>query len=538
MKTNSIEIPFVKERDRTYRFFEMLPAILSWSLLALPAALSFISPTLAASFIIAYLLVWFIKAIVMNVRMFQGYNLMHQHMGLNWAKLIRDIDNPEDAILDLKKGEYPKWHSKNISFATHRDPRPKSEDIYHVVIIASYNESRDVLEPTIESLLKANYDPKRLLVFLAYEARGGEAMKITATDLAKEYASKFCFMEAVEHPEDLPDEMIGKGGNITFAGRRAQQVLTEKSIDFINGIVTTLDADNRPHPAYFAAVTYAYLACPDPVRTSYQPLPIFTSNIWDAPAPMRVIAFGNSYWNMVLALRPHMIRNFSSHAQSMQTVVDTNFWSVRTIVEDGHQFWRTYFRYDGQHEVHPILIPIYQDAVLADGYRRTLKAQFVQIRRWAWGASDVAYVLNLGWRTKNSVPKVDLFFKCSRLIEGHLSWATAPLLLLLGAFVPLYLIPESSSSLIANQLPLVASRIQTLAMVGFFVSIYLSIRLLPPKPARYKARKHVWMLLQWVLLPITTIFYSSFAALNAQTRLMFGWYLGKFDVTEKAVRKD
>jgi hypothetical protein len=96
---------------------------------------------------------------------------------------------------------------------------------------------------------------------------------------------------------------------------------------------------------------------------SYQPLPIYTNNIWDAPAPMRVIATGNSFWNIVLGLRPHMLRNFSSHAQSMAALIDTDFWSVRTIVEDGHQFWRTYFRFDGRHEVYPIFTPIFQDAV-------------------------------------------------------------------------------------------------------------------------------------------------------------------------------
>ena len=104
----------------------------------------------------------------------------------------------------------------------------------------------------------------------------------------------------------------------------------------------------------------------------------------------------------VSSMRPHALRNFSSHAQSLQTLIDTDFWSVRTIVEDGHQFWRTYFRYDGDHQVFPVYVPVYQDAVLAKGYRRTLKAQFIQLRRWAWGASDVAYVIETGFlkRTK------------------------------------------------------------------------------------------------------------------------------------------
>jgi hypothetical protein len=245
-----------------------------------------------------------------------------------------------------------------------------------------------------------------------------------------------------------------------------------------------------------------------------------------------VIATGNSFWNIALSMRPHMIRNFSAHAQSMQALLDTDFWSTRTIVEDGHQFWRTYFRYAGRHEVYPLYLPIYQDAVLAPTYRKTLKAQFVQLRRWAWGASDVAYVAEKGFFTPNRVPKRDLAAKFLRLLEGHVSWATAPLLLAFAAFIPVLLDPDNFA---AHQLPIVASRIQTIALVGIFVALFLSLKMLPPKPARYKRRRTLFMMLQWVLLPLTTIVFNALAALYSQTRLMLGWYLGKFDVTEKTV---
>ncbi len=537
MKVSSIEIPLVKDRDKMYRFFEILPGFLSWGTLALPVVLSLVNPVFAAFCIIAYLIVWFLKAVAMNVRMIQGYRLMNQHMALDWQKLLDELNNPKKTFREYEQGVSPKWHAKNLNYQLTKPSVIKKSDIFHVVIIAAYNEGRDVIEPTIKSVIGSQYDMKKVILFLAYEERGGAEMRKTALALCDEFSSNFFHMEAVEHPKDIPNEVIGKGGNITYAGRRAQQFLDQKVIDYRNVIVTTLDSDNRPHPSYFANITYAYIACPNPITTSFQPLPMFMNNIWDAPAPMRVIASGNSFWMLVQALRPHMLRNFAAHSQSMQTVVDTDFWSVRTIVEDGHQYWRTYFRYDGEHDVHPILVPIYQDAVLTEKYTRTLKAQFVQLRRWAWGASDVAYVLHTGWRKQNKVPKWDLFFKSVRLLDGHVSWATAPLLLLLAAFVPLYLAPEASSSLIANQLPLIASRIQTFAMLGLFVSIYLSIRLLPPKPARYKAHRRLFILLQWVLLPVTTICYSAAAALYSQTRLMFGWYLGKFDVTEKAVKK-
>jgi hypothetical protein len=342
---------------------------------------------------------------------------------------------------------------------------------------------------------------------------------------------------SVEHPANLSNEVIGKGGNITYAGRELARFLNEHKIDSNNILVTTLDSDNRPHPKYFGALSYTYVVCDDPLHSSFQPIPMFLNNIWDVPAPMRVIATGNSFWMIVQALRPHILRNFSAHAQPMQALLDTDFWSVRTIVEDGHQFWRTYFRYNGKHQVLPIFIPIYQDAVLAQGYRRTLKAQFIQIRRWAWGASDISYVAYKGFFTKNKVPKTDLVLKFLRLLEGHISWSTAPLILAFSGFLPLYVNSGSNKSFIALQLPHITSQVQTVATVGLLVTLYLSLKSLPPKPERYRRHRSFFMIIQWVYLPLTTIVYSCFAAIYSQTRLMFGWYLGTFDVTEKAVKK-
>jgi cellulose synthase/poly-beta-1,6-N-acetylglucosamine synthase-like glycosyltransferase len=411
--------------------------------------------------------------------------------------------------------------------------RIKPSEVYHAIIVAFYNESRDVLEPTIKSVIDSHYDLKKIILILAYEERGGADIESLAQDLVKEYGHHFHHAEAVKHPHNIPGEVIGKGGNVTFAGRRLKEYLEEEKIDPMNVIVTTLDSDNRPDKQYFAALTYTYCSTEDPKHASYQPITIYMNNIWDAPAPMRVIATGNSFWNVVLSLRPHMLRNFSAHSQPMAALIDTDFWSVRTIVEDGHQYWRTYFRYDSNHEVYPIFVPIYQDAVLTDSYKRTLKMQFVQVRRWAWGASDIAYVFNQGFLKKNNIPKHKVIGKFLRLLEGHVSWSTAPLLLLLAALVPFFLNPDSY---LANQLPQVASKLQTVAMVGILVTLYLSMRTLPPKPERYKRRRNLWMVIQWVYLPVTSIIYSSFAAIYAQTRLMFGWYLG-FIVTEKAVKK-
>lgn len=525
----NIEIPLQSEKTKSYRWLERVPAILSWSLLALPFILAPISPRITVFFIVSYILMWFVRTIGLNVRVLQGYRTMKSHEKAPWSPMIDDIE-----ARTVLCSSAPPWHAKNIARLAVYPAKVKPSEAVHAIIIATYNESREILAPTIESVLASNYDMGKVILIIAYEERGGERVAKQSRELIKTYGKKFLFAEAIEHPDGIPNEVIGKGGNITYAGRILKKRLEEKGIDPISVQVTTLDADNRPHKNYLAALTYTFCLVPEPQYVSFQPIPIYTNNIWDAPALMRVIATGNSFWNIILSLRPHMIRNFSSHAQSMAALIDTDFWSTRTIVEDGHQFWRTYFRYNGKHEVYPIYVPIYQDAVLSDTYRKTLKAQFIQIRRWAWGASDVAYVWTKAYLTPNKISKYDKLAKLLRLMESHLSWATAPLIIAFAAFVPILFNPEDIA---ANQLPSVISNIQRIAMVGLFITMFLSFKSLPPKPLRYKRRHSVFMVLQWVLLPVTTIVYNAMAALTAQTRLFFGKYLDKFDVTEKAIKK-
>ncbi len=524
-----IEIPLQSEKSLRYRLFEILPGLLTWTVLLAPFWLGFFAPTATALIIIAYFLLWLVRAIGLNIRVLQGYRMMQNQMKLDWAKLLEDITNPTAKF----NQKLPKWHNEIKQRLINEPSKLPPEEIIHAVFVASYNESIDIIEPTIESVLASDYDPKKIILVMAYEGRDGAQSKPAVQKVMKKYGSKFLDAMAFEHPLTA-NEVRGKGGNITYAARQLKKYLRKNKIDPSRVMVTTLDADNRPHSKYFAALSYVVAATPDPLRVSYQPIPMYTNNIWDAPAPMRVIATGNSFWNIVLSLRPHVLRNFSAHAQSMRALIDMDYWSVRTIVEDGHQFWRSYFNYDGDYEVYPLYIPIYQDAVLSDTYKKTLKAQFIQIRRWAWGATDVAYVAEKAFFTPNKTSKVDRTFKFLRLLEGHVSWATAPLILAFAAFVPVLLNPDNYT---ANQLPLIASRIQTVALIGIFVTFFLSIKTLPPKPKRYKAHKSIFMVLQWVLLPVTTILFNALAALVSQTRLMFGRYLDNFDVTDKSVKK-
>ncbi len=523
-----IEIPLKRERRGHYRLFEIAPFALSISTLALLFVLSIWNVTVAAFCILLYIFIYLTRALAVAIRSLHGFHVMRINQRLNWLHLVSEL---EQGTIEAG-GHRPSWHTYQVAAHGGDKLRLKPSELLHAIIIATYNESREVLEPTIRSVLASDYPMKQVLFILAYEERGGAQVEQQAHELIKEYGGQFYAAMAIKHPKDIPNEVIGKGGNITYAGRELQKWLESRQIDPLRVIVTTLDSDNHPDKEYLPCLSYAYAICPDPIRAAFQPVSMYTNNIWDAPAPMRVLATGNSIFNIVLSMRPHAMRNFSSHAQGMASLVETDFWSVRTIVEDGHQFWRSYFRFDGDYVVYPLHVPIYQDAVLTGSYKRTLKAQFVQLRRWTYGASDIAYVVDKGFFKNNKVPRRDLVSKTLRLTEGHVTWAVGPILSLIGGFIPGFF---HSRSFAANELPLIVSHIQTFALIGSLSTIYLSLKTLPPKPERYKHHRTLFMITQWVYLPVTTIVYNSFAAFYSQARLAFGRYMDRFDVTEKSV---
>ncbi len=536
-----LELP-LKKRTKLYRLFEMVPAFISYGMLVLLVVLSIINPLLAAVYLLALIVTMIVKAVVMAVHSIAGHRRLTRAQRIDWRGRLEQLEHPEQAyerIIDAESTGFDyQVHKDNLRLvAADADDFPKPSQIYNAIIIAAYNEPYEVIAPTFQSLLDTTYDNKRMVVVFAYEERGGDGIKHTAERLEREYGDKFHHFMSVMHPADLPNEVIGKGPNITYAAKRLEEWVHDQEIDYDDIIITTLDCDNKPHATYFDYLTYEYIVHPNRKHLSYQPVALYFGNIWDAPAPMRVIATGNSFWTIVSSMRPHSLRNFAAHSQPMSALAEMDYWSKRSIVEDGHQYWRSYFYFAGNYSVIPLHVPVYQDAVLADSLKKTLITQFKQLRRWGYGASDIPYVAVRIFTKRRNVPFLASLGRFFRLVDSHVTLATIAILVALGGWVPLLISPEASRDIAAHNLPEAISYLQRGAMVGLFVTILLSLKLLPPRPARYKRTRTVGMVLQWVLMPLTAILYSAFASLNAQTHLMLGKYLDTFDVTEKATRE-
>ena len=314
-----LELP-LKKRTRAYRFFEMLPAILSYGSILLLVVLSLLNPLAAAVYLLLIIMTVLIKAVGVAVQTITGRKRLNKAQNIDWHARLGQLEDPVAAYEHEKK-----IYSKGFEFDAHKenlrlmaaDPAsfPKPSSIYNAVIVAAYNESYEVLKPTMQSIADTTFDNDKLIVVLGYEARGGEAIKKTAQRLQKEFNGTFKAFHIVEHPDGLANEVVGKGANITYAGEYLKKWLDGQDINYKDIIITTLDSDNRPYPSYFDYVAYEYIVHEDRKHLSYQPVALFLNNIWDVPAPMRVVATGNSFWNIISSMRPHTLRNFAAHSQ-------------------------------------------------------------------------------------------------------------------------------------------------------------------------------------------------------------------------------
>ena len=538
---DDIDIPLGK-RDKLYRFFEILPGALSYSMIGALFVFSLISPVAAAIYLLVIITITLVKAVGVAVRTVQGYNDIKNAMKVDWHKRFLELKDPHENFEKLRGKEKQDFdfdlHVENLrALSVAPEDYPDPDTIYHAVIMVAYNEGMETLLPTVEAVKNTTFPNERIIFVMAYEERGGEDIEKNAHELKKRFNGTFYDFVLVKHPKDLPNEIKGKGPNLTYAGEHLAEYVKKKKIPFDNVIVTSLDSDNRMDKSYLDAVAYEFIVHENRKRMAFQPVSLFMNNIWDASAPMRVIAVSNSFFNVINVKRPHLLRNFASHSQPLSALYEMDFWSKRTIVEDGHQYWRSLFHFRGKYEVLSIKVPIYQDAVIEETFMKTLKAQFVQLRRWDYGASDVAFVgVRMVNKKRRRMPLWYLWPKFWRLLDGHVTLAAMSPIVAFGGWVP-RLLNSQTRDLLTYNLPNTVSWIQLFASIGLMITIFMSLRMLPPRPKKYNKIKSVAMVLQWILSPLVAIIYQSFAAFYAQTRLMTGHYMENFDVTKKVVKK-
>ncbi len=479
----------------------MFPATLVWVTLILVVTLSFVKPVFMIYVAIVFDLYWLMRVWYFLIYLVSSWRHFKRETSIDWMEKVHEHEN---------------W-----------------KDIHHLIFLPTVDEDIDVLRHTFDGLKASSFPTQHMVVVLAGEERQVELFRKNAEIIKEEYGEIFYDLLVTVHPQDIPGEVAAKSANLHWAGRRALDYVDEKGWPYDKVVVSAFDIDTYVHKEYFSYLTNAYLNHPRPTRSSFQPLALYNNNIWESPSFARVVANSTTFWLMAELARPKPLWTFSSHSMSLTALVDVGFWQNDVITEDSRIFLQCFIHYDGDYEVTSMYIPVSMDTAHAGTIWQTMKNLYKQQRRWAWGIEHFPYMVWHFWNTKLGKKKWHLIFNLS---EGMYSWSTAPLLILILGYLPLWAAGDvEKSTVIAQNAPFVLQWLMSIAMIGIFASAILNVLLLPSDVPGNKYLKLSVALLQWILLPITLIFFGSIPAIDAQTRLFFGKYLGFY--TAKKVRK-
>ncbi len=484
-----------------YRFYEILPGAVIWLTLFVSVFLALFKPLWMIYAILIFDVYWVLRVLYFSFYLILSWLRFRRATKIDWLQKLGQ--------------EFPAWQEK-----------------INVVFLPVYNEEWAVVKETLQALANSHFPDKQLHVVISGEARQQAHWTQLQEKIAGAYKNVFANLIFYTHPDGLVGEIPGKGSNIHYAEKQFQVFADKKGWNYANIIASVFDVDTIVHPEYFAHLTYMYCRHPRPTHSSFQPVTLYNNNMWDSPAILRIMALGTSFWMLFSLSRLDNLVTFSSHSMSFQAIVDVGGHAKNIVSEDSRIFFQCWLHYGADYEVTPLYIPVSMDTVRDESPWKSLKNLYFQQRRWAWGTENIPFLL---WEFKNH-PEISRLKKTVMLFhefEGKWSWAVVALLITVLGKLPLWLASgEVRQSTLFFNTPHVLENLMTLAMAGLIVSAIMSMLIMPARPKHHHPYKYLYMLLQWILLPVSLVLFSSLPCIDAVTHLMFGKYLG-FNVSSK-----
>ncbi len=479
------------------RLFDIIVPIFTWIIITLPLWLSPFHPAVVAYFIISFDLYFFYKSYTTVYYAVLSYRMIQRFQKVPFSKKL--------------------------------NPLKRARDIAHFVIIPTFQEPVYKLESTISALTRGDYPYKNIHLVLAFEQRESQAHE-KADRLIKKFRGYFGEIITTYHPL-LEGEIAGKASNQTYAARQVDKYVTRNQIRRENTIVTICDADSHLSRNYLSYLTFAYLKDREHLYHFYWAPVLLYNNFWKLPFFVRMQATLSSILRLAFLSQSKKLIQISTYSTSLWLLEKVGFWDVDIIPEDWHIYYQAFFLYGEKVQTIPLYTLVNGDAVHSGGIFKTLVNRYEQEKRWAWGASDIGYVLKnffTSQHVKTSVKLKKLIF----LIETHLLWPVSFFVLTVSALIPPLVNPVFKRTVLGFLLPKLSSLILTLSTSALLIYVYLDIKLRKKLAQKTQARNLPLLLIQWYMLPVVSFILSSLPALDAHTRIILGKKL-KYKVTEK-----
>ncbi|HEY7525542.1 MAG TPA: hypothetical protein VIA82_01735 [Candidatus Limnocylindria bacterium] len=540
------------------RLLEMVPGFISWVIIVAPIWLSFSYPWLVAYFVLSFDFYWLTRTLWFGATVIVAYRRIKRVLAVDWGERLRGLEDPtgrREAVLrqlaalngrpsgalGLVADAVPApSHAREAlereladldALEALPEPPPDWREYTHLALIPTYTEPLEKLRETVRALANAEWPAQRkICAIITRETDTDGIANVQA--LRAEFGAAFADFIHILDPLE-PGIVVGKSSAMAWGGRYLyRKLVRDGGMDPRRILVTDLDADYRVHRQYFNYLTWAHLTDENRETQLYQPIPYFHNNIWQVPLLLRLFAAVLTQLQMWRSVLPEKLQSFGSYSTTLHLVHDVGYWATDAIPEDSRFYWKSFFRYGDRFRAVPLFIPIYGDAVRARSYWRSMAGQYLQARRWAWGVTDIPYVI------RNAIEHTEIsrwsrVWRIINLFGEHINWAIAPIVITFGATVPLVLNPAFAQTTLGQNLPLYASTMLSIGLVALGVLVYVENRIVPPRPAEWGWLPRLLSYAQWIGLPFVGVFFSNLPALDAQTRLLTGRYL-EYRVTEKA----
>jgi hypothetical protein len=489
------------------RLLEVAPGLVTWVLLLapvwVPQLFAFNGAVAVAAVVLLFDVYWFFRSFMVITGIWSTYFKMRRDMRTDWLARCRDDALPEGC------------------------PDPLS--YYHLSIIPTYTEPYHVLEQTCQAIVDANYPKERKLIGIITRVTD-EPGWANVERLRQRFGDDVAGFFHIKDPME-PPLVPGKSAAMNWGGRDMVKRLGALGYDLGQVLVTDLDADYRVHREYFGWISYHHARWYRRDYVIWQPVPLFHNNIWEVPTAVRVMSASTSQWQMFLHTRQHRLVAFSSYTCSLRFVHEVGYWDKDVIPEDSRFYWKSFFTFGERFSVRSVYLPIYGDSPQSRDYASTHLNQYNQIKRWAWGITDVPYVLKRLFKH----PEIPLWLRIHRfsnLFLNHLNWIFLPVLLMFGSSLPVMVNEDFSITDLGSSLWFYSSLILTTTLSTVVALIVLEALMLPPKPASWGPLRRSLAYLQYFSYPVVGLMLSVLPALEAHTRLLLGKYL-EYRVTEK-----
>lgn len=479
------------------KIFDIIIPVLTWVLIALPLWLSPFHPAVVAYFIIAFDLYFFYKSSTTVYFAVLSYQTIKRFQKFPFAKRL--------------------------------ETSQKAQDLRHFIVIPNYKEPLYKIESTIEAIIRNDYPHKRVSLVMAFEKREATAAskfkKITA-----KYRHNFEHIMATYHVL-TENEAAGKASNQTHAVRQVDKYVQKKGIRREDAIITICDADSHLAKNFLSYLTYEYIRDKGRLYHFYWAPVLLYNNFWQLPLFVRMQATLSSILRLSFLSQHEKLIQISTYSTSLWLLEKIGYWDVDIIPEDWHIYYQAFFKYGEKVRTMPLYTLVNGDAVYSGSVFKTLVNRYEQEKRWAWGATDIGYVLKNFFTSKH----IRVWPKLKKIIflaETHLLWPISFFILTVSAFAPPLINPVFKRTVLGFLLPKLSSLILTLSTLALLFYVYLDIKLRKKLAQQTQLRNLPLLLVQWYLLPIVSFILSSLPALEAHTRIILGKKL-KYKVTEK-----